>query len=237
MERESSFGGFMNIENRKVALLLSGSGHLDGAEITEAVSLILALSESGFEIDYFAPDRPQLHTINHKDGSQADEERSILNEAARIARGNINVLSDYRAEDYSALLLPGGFGAVKNFTKWIKSERAELEEDIYAALNETYRAEKPILAICAAPFILGLFAHEAQLEGVEITFGSEANSTDFMQTLSPFGITHIESGVEEFHHDEKHRFITSGAYMFADAKPHQIYNAAKAAVKKMSSTL
>ena len=51
--------------SKKAALILSGCGHLDGAEITEAVSLNICLLEAGFEVNFFAPDRLQADTVNH----------------------------------------------------------------------------------------------------------------------------------------------------------------------------
>ena len=40
---------------RKVAVVLSGCGYLDGAEVTEAVSSLIALSEEGATVEVFAP--------------------------------------------------------------------------------------------------------------------------------------------------------------------------------------
>ena len=59
---------------RKIALILSGCGHKDGTEITEAVSTIIALSQLGAKVSFFAPE-------------------NSMAEAARITRGNIECLA------------------------------------------------------------------------------------------------------------------------------------------------
>jgi len=49
-----------------VAILLSGCGYLDGTEITEAVSLIIHLTEKKkLNIQFFAPNTQQEETIDH----------------------------------------------------------------------------------------------------------------------------------------------------------------------------
>ena len=52
----------------KVAVVLSGSGVYDGTEVHEASSVIMALSRVGAEISLFAPDKPQMHVIDHTKG-------------------------------------------------------------------------------------------------------------------------------------------------------------------------
>lgn len=37
-----------------------------------------------------------------------------MEESARIARGNCKDLAELKANDYDAILIPGGFGAAKN---------------------------------------------------------------------------------------------------------------------------
>ena len=40
----------------------------------------------------------------------------MLIESSRIARGNIKDLKDLKAENFDALIVPGGFGAAKNLS-------------------------------------------------------------------------------------------------------------------------
>ena len=50
---------------KKVAVILSGSGVFDGAEIHEAVITLLAIRENGAQYQCFAPDVAQMHVVNH----------------------------------------------------------------------------------------------------------------------------------------------------------------------------
>ena len=74
----------------KVAVILSGCGVYDGAEINEAVLTLLALEQQGATYQCFAPDVEQMHVINHLTGEPVEgESRNVLVEAARIARGDV----------------------------------------------------------------------------------------------------------------------------------------------------
>ena len=42
----------------------------------------------------------------------------MLTESARIARGEIKNLAEFRAEEFDALMFPGGFGAAKNLSSF-----------------------------------------------------------------------------------------------------------------------
>jgi len=100
---------------KKVAVILSGCGVFDGAEIHEAVISLLALARQGASVQCFAPNVPQLHVINHLTGEVSEgESRNVLVEAARICRGQIRDVAELDAADFDALLVPGGFGAAKN---------------------------------------------------------------------------------------------------------------------------
>src|SRR5476651_1227161 len=69
-----------------VAVLLAGCGHVDGAEIREAVFALLALDQHGARFQCLAPDAAQAEVVNHATGKAAGAGRNILEEASRIAR-------------------------------------------------------------------------------------------------------------------------------------------------------
>ena len=71
---------------KKFAVLLSGCGVFDGAEIHEATLSLLAIDRQGCSYEIFAPDINQHHVINHVTGKEMDETRNVLVESARIAR-------------------------------------------------------------------------------------------------------------------------------------------------------
>jgi enhancing lycopene biosynthesis protein 2 len=112
--RYRKFGGRAK-KGTKVAVVLSGCGVYDGSEITESVAVLVKCSQAGAEVQCFAPDRNQMHVVDHELGEvRGYAPRSVLQEAARVARGNIQALSKLNAQEYSAVIFPGGFGAAKN---------------------------------------------------------------------------------------------------------------------------
>ena len=44
--------------------------------------------------------------------------RNVLQESARIARGNVKPITELKAADFDAVIVPGGFGAAKNLCDW-----------------------------------------------------------------------------------------------------------------------
>ena len=82
-----------------VAVVLAGCGVYDGAEINEAVLTLLSLEQQGASYQCFAPDKDQMHVVNHLTGEPVEgESRNVLVEAARIARGNIKALTTMKEE-------------------------------------------------------------------------------------------------------------------------------------------
>lgn len=208
----------------KVALFLSGSGYLDGSEITEATSLVIALSKHNVVVDFFAPDRAQRDVVNHFSNQTVDESRHIFTESARIARGQIQPLDAFNAELYDAVILPGGFGAVKNFTTFLEDGiNGSLLGDIKKTLSDAVAHQKWIVGICAAPLVIALAMRDTNHANAQLTFGQSSNATDFLPALNAWGIKHIDTNINEYCIDSAHRVITSGAYMFHDANPYDIY--------------
>lgn len=104
--------------DEKIGVVLGGCGVYDGSEIHEAVITLLAIARNGAQAVCFAPDKPQRDVINHLTGEAMPEQRNVLVEAARIARGDILPLTQARAETLDALIVPGGFGAAKNLSSF-----------------------------------------------------------------------------------------------------------------------
>ena len=96
-----------------VAIILSGNGFMDGSECTEAVSTLIHCDKAGFNVQSFAPNKNQFHSINHMKGEEMTETRNVMVEASRITRGKIQPLSDLKAASFDALIIPGGFGVAK----------------------------------------------------------------------------------------------------------------------------
>lgn len=193
-----------------VAVLLSGSGFLDGAEINEAVLTLLHVTKQGANYQCFAPDIAQMHVVDHASGEATEETRNVLTESARIARGEVKPLSELNVDDFDALLLPGGFGVAKNFCDFaVKGAEMTANADVVAIGKAFAAAGKPAGYICIAP-VLTPHVYGA---GVHGTLGTDA---DMAQAFEAMGGTHVNCNVDDIVVDEAHRLVTTPAYMLAE---------------------
>ena len=195
------------MSNAHVAVILSGSGVFDGAEIHESVITLLALSRGGATYRCAAPDKAQMHVVNHLTGQVADgESRNVLVESARIARGEITPLSEISAADFDAVFMPGGFGAAKNLSNFaVKGPDGEADPELVRVLKDFRAAGKPIGAVCISPAVLV----QALGEG-EVTIGSDDGTAAAIQAM---GGEHAACPVTEMHVDRERRLVTAPAYM------------------------
>lgn len=194
----------------KVALILSGCGVMDGAEIHESVIAMLALDRLDAQVVCAAPDVAQMHVVDHRAGKPTAESRNVLVEAARIARGEIRDLAGLAAAEVDAVVLPGGFGAAKNLCSFAKGEADwQVEPQTARFLREMHAARKPIGAICIAPALIARLFGE---QGVRLTIGDDAPTA---ARLTATGARHRACRVDEICVDEERRIVTTPAYMLA----------------------
>lgn len=196
---------------KKVGVILSGCGVFDGAEIHESVITMLALDRAGAEMIICAPNKEQLHVVNHLTGDVADgETRNVLVESARIARGAIRDVAAVRADEMDALILPGGFGAAKNLCTFaVEGAQCDVDPAVSELVKAVHQQGKPVAAVCIAPALLAKIFGE---EGLQVTIGSDDGTAEAIEQM---GASHVDCPVEEFVVDEKRKIITSPAYMLA----------------------
>jgi enhancing lycopene biosynthesis protein 2 len=210
---------------KKFAVVLAGCGVYDGAEIQEAVLTLLAIDEAGAAYQCLAPDVLQHHVINHLTGDEMAEQRNVLVESSRIARGNIKPLSSFKSADYDALIFPGGFGAAKNLCDWaVKGDHCNVNADVKAAIKAMFDARKPIGAMCIAPVILA-----KMFRGTTLTTGQDPASSNFIETM---GNRSILTNHGEVIIDEERKLFTTPCYML-DATISQIALGTSNIIKKM----
>ena len=198
-----------DMTTKKVAVILSGCGVYDGAEIHESVITLLRLDQRGAKVQCFAPDIAQLHVINHLTGEQMPETRNVLVESARIARGEIKDIREARVEDFDALIVPGGFGAAKNLSSFATQGAACTVQPEVLSLAEAFaEAGKPIGLMCISPAI----AAKIYGPGVICTIGTDA---DTAAAVTKMGGSHQECEVSEIVEDKARKLVSTPAYMLA----------------------
>lgn len=194
---------------KKVAVILSGCGVYDGAEIHESVITLLRLDQRGAQVQCFAPNIAQLHVIDHTTGTEMPESRNVLVESARIARGNIKDVREANAEDFDALIVPGGFGSAKNLSNFaFEGAHCAVQPDVLALAEAFAEAGKPVGLICISPAL----AAKIYGPGVVCTIGNDAETS---AAIVKMGGTHQECDVHDIVEDTQRKLVTTPAYMTA----------------------
>jgi enhancing lycopene biosynthesis protein 2 len=204
----------MSKEKPSIAVILSGCGNRDGSEIHEATLTLWAIHRHGSDYQCYAPDKKQHHVLNHLNGKEMPEERNVLIESARIARGKIKDLAQFDEKAHDILILPGGFGAAKNLSTYaFDGPQCTVDETVAKAVNAMYEAKKPIGALCIAPVILARL-----IPGISLTIGQDQHTAD---SITKMGARHQATTHGEIIVDSDNRIVTTPCYML-DARVDQI---------------
>lgn len=198
---------------KKVAVILSGCGVYDGSEIHEAVLTLLALARAGAQVTCAAPDITQKHVIDHSTGREMeDEDRNVLQESARISRGEITALESMEAKDFDAFIFVGGFGAAKNLSSFA-FDGAEFDVDptVVSLIEDAYAEKKAMGFMCIAP---ALAARALGSHGVRLTIG---NDKETAASLESKGARHVNCPVHDIVVDTDNRVVSTPAYMLAES--------------------
>jgi enhancing lycopene biosynthesis protein 2 len=210
---------------KKFAVVISGCGVYDGAEIHETTLTLYSIVKYGGTYEIFAPDIDQHHVINHLTGAEMPETRNVLVEAARIARGQISNLADFNADNFDALILPGGFGVAKNLSSFaFDGPTCSVDLTVEQAIIAMVKRNKPIGALCIAPVVLARL-----LKGAIVTIGSDKGT---IEAIEKMGSVHQTTTHGEIIVDDVLKLVTTPCYML-DANIEQIARGAKEVVKQI----
>ena len=211
------------MSKKQIAVLLSGCGHQDGTEIHEATLTLWAIHKNGAEYRCFAPNIMQHHVLNHITGQEMDEQRNVLIEAARIARGKVEDLARFDAATVDALVIPGGVGAAKNLCSYaFDGPQCTVNNDAEQAIRAMHRAGKPIGALCIAPVLLARV-----LGDITLTIGQDDTTA---ANIREMGGVHTPTGVGEIAVDQRNRIVSTPCYML-DSRVDQIADGADALIR------
>lgn len=190
----------------KVAIILSGCGVYDGAEIHESVLTYYFLDKLGYSVDFYAPNLEQTEVVNHLTRKSSAESRNILVESARIARGDILDLNLFDVELYEAVIFPGGFGVAKNFSNYAENNtNFSIDKSIETLIRNIYLAKKPMGFLCISPVIAASLFPNARL-----TLGF---TNDAQDSIDAIGANGIQATVDDVVVDEEHLIASTPAYM------------------------
>ncbi len=210
-------------KKKKFAVVLAGCGVFDGSEIHEATMTLYAIMKNEGEYEIFAPDIAQNHVINHISGEEMNESRNVLIESARIARGKVRKLDDFKTADFDAIVFPGGFGVAKNLSTFaFDGADCKVNKEVKRVVEEMVKIGKPIGALCISPAVMAKI-----LEKPVLTIGQDEGT---VKALESMGATHKTTGHGEIVVDEKYKLVTTPCYML-DANILHIAEGADAVIK------
>ncbi|MDR0218391.1 MAG: isoprenoid biosynthesis glyoxalase ElbB [Enterobacteriaceae bacterium] len=196
---------------KSVAVILSGCGVYDGSEIHESVLTMLSLSRLGAKMSFFSPDESQHHVINHLNGEEKKEARHIMEESARITRGNVRSLSEIDVDALDALIVPGGFGVAKNLCNFaFKGSECKINKDLLSVVRLMHKKGKPMGFMCIAPVMVPKILDKS----IKVTVG---NDPETVAQIEKMGGVHIECPVDDIVVDFKNKIVTTPAYMLAQS--------------------
>jgi len=116
----------LSIDGARVAFLLT-----DGVEQAELVSPWQAVKDSGGTPVLVSPEPGEVQAFNHVDRAESFPVDKVVAEA--------------RAEDFDALVLPGGV---------VNADAIRLDVESQRFAREFFEQHKPVAAICHAPWLL-----------------------------------------------------------------------------------
>lgn len=203
----------MEKEVPQFAIVLSGCGVFDGSEIHEAVCTMLAVDEAGCKYQCFAPNTWQARTIDHFTGHAVaiagdEDNRNVLAESARIARGEVKDLAEFKANEYDGIIFPGGFGAALNWSDFgVKGAECEVNVEVKRAIEESFQKGIVIGAMCIAPTVI---ARVLGKEGISLTIGNDKNVAKGIEKM---GARHQACASTEVCVDKEHKIVSVPCYM------------------------
>ena len=199
---------------KNILVLLAGCGAKDGAEIQEAVLTLLAIKKEGCDYTCASLNKNQKHVLNFIDDSELDQKRNMMQESARISRGQIEDIAKLSMKDFDALVIPGGFGVAKNFCTFaFEGTKASVEPEIKRIIQEAYDMKKPIGAICIAPALVALSLAEKNPD-ITMTLGTQDEAN---KNLTEIGVKFKSCPTSAHTVDVANKIVSSPAYMHGDS--------------------
>lgn len=196
-----------------VGVILSGCGIFDGSEIHESVLTLLALDKAGASARLFAPSGPQKHVVDHvRNKVVKGEERDILEESARIARGKIEDISRADLSRLDALIFPGGSGVVKNLSNFSdQGPECSLVPKVERLIIDALEQKKVLGFMCLAP----LLAAKAGVKAGRKPLVTLGNDPDMAKAVEAMGAKHKNCPADDVVIDTQNQIVSTPAYMLA----------------------
>ncbi|XP_054872866.1 glutamine amidotransferase-like class 1 domain-containing protein 3, mitochondrial [Amphiprion ocellaris] len=198
-----------------VAVILSGCGVYNGTDIHEASAVLVHLSRAGAK------------------GTPTDEKRNILQESARIARGDVADLAKLDGSAFHAAIIPGETefptnDVAKNLSDWaVKNKDCTILPHLGKLIKDFHKAGRPLSMCCISPILAAKI-----LPGCELTVRQDKECEKWTAgVVKEMGCKHVNKDVEEAHINVKNKLFTTCAFM-CNAPIHKVFDGIGIMVKE-----
>jgi enhancing lycopene biosynthesis protein 2 len=200
---------------KRVGLVLTGCGRLDGSDVAEAMLALLVIERAGAVAVCAAPDVELPAVVNHATGERTRSARNARAEAARIAGGPILPLGELGPDVIDALVIPGGSGPIATLSDYPdKRELCQVDPALVSMLRGMLKDHRPMgfigMSAVLAARVLGPVA------GVRVTVGSK--SIPAAKHAAVMGADVRPCGAEDVIVDQKARVYTTPGFLAEGAR-------------------
>jgi len=203
------------------AVILSGCGNLDGSDVWEVILFSYYLSRKGENPLFFAPDVEQKEVVDHVTQATIQESRNVLNESARMAWGGIKEIKALSGRDVDGLLLPGGYGMIKNLADFLgepENDYLKPKPELQRIIREIYRRKKPIGACGLSNLLVASALRDILDTPLTLTIGKDP---ELIKQIEEMGAVHVLSRGTDAVMDSEHKVVSTPANLLK-LKPDEI---------------
>ena len=222
---------------KRIAIILSGCGGMDGSETHEAISLMIAIKNEGADYECFALNENQKYVINGnaKLGikQQTNETRNMLFEAGRLNHGMVDDLKNLDVNAFDGLVFPGGYGTGTSLSNFIncnddvckRNFNYKVRDEIKNIICAFHSQQKPIFAGCLAHILVN-----GSLKGITIMMDEGKYTAEAVENN---GNCYETKTAGEICIDEKNKIITAPFYMTPKVAIDVIFDESVKAIKAL----
>jgi enhancing lycopene biosynthesis protein 2 len=191
---------------KPIGIFLSGCGYQDGTDIWESVLLHYFLEKRKMKTVFFSS--PPFNPPKSSSGVEDPlHHQSFFTKTAMLARGNLKELKETGSDTLSAVILAGGEGILKNFTRSEeKNPILKVDPELKKFVREVYRRKKPIAACGVASLVLASCLKDLVDSPLTLTSG---NDPELSSQLEKMGVNHVITKAFEAVIDSENLLVTT----------------------------
>jgi enhancing lycopene biosynthesis protein 2 len=170
---------------KPVGVVLCGDDFHDKTGFLEAFWVLFALKKQGVKSQCIAINDSQLNVINEFFIKKEKEGFLITPESPFLPLSKIAFLKESVPKNFSALIFPGGFGAIRRFTT-LETDGSDytIDEELFTLAHGIHKQRKPLGFISQA----GVLAPKLVDTEIRVTLGCDVDRAELLDAI---GAEHV----------------------------------------------